>query len=88
MRTLYAPVFFLGFIGSAVWLLDEGASLGWLPVLLLLAIGVSLLCERLSRGRREIAMPMAAETSRTESTFAERNGARKLSGITDWMYSR
>lgn len=47
MRTLYAPVFFLGFVGSAVWLLDEGASLGWLPVLLLLAIGVSMLCERL-----------------------------------------
>lgn len=47
MRSLYAPVFLVGFIGSAVWLMGEGASPGWLLGLLLVAIGVSEVCERL-----------------------------------------
>jgi len=47
MRALYAPVFFFGFIGAGVYLLSQQASPGWLLVLLLTAIGVSTLCERL-----------------------------------------
>ncbi|WP_249677200.1 sterol desaturase family protein [Pseudomonas abieticivorans] len=40
MRSLYAPVFFFGFIGGAVVLVSAGLP-GWLPVLLLAAIALS-----------------------------------------------
>lgn len=50
LRTLirygYAPVFFLGFVGAAVWVVDAGASLLWLPALLACAIGASFAAER------------------------------------------
>lgn len=47
MRSLYGPMFFFGFIGAGVFLITHGASPGWLLLLLLTAIGVSALCERL-----------------------------------------
>ncbi len=46
MRTLYGPLFFFGFISAALILAEYGASPGWLLPLLLLAIGISALCER------------------------------------------
>lgn len=38
MRHLYAPAFFFGFIGLALYLVGEGVSLLCLPALLPLAI--------------------------------------------------
>lgn len=47
VRYGYAPVFFVGFIGAAIALIERGMP-GWvLPPLLLLAIGVSFAAERL-----------------------------------------
>ena len=47
VRYGYAPVFFLGFIGAAVALIEAGTP-GWvLPLLLLLAIAVSFAAEQL-----------------------------------------
>mgnify|MGYP003583118780 FL=1 len=60
MRFVYAPLFFFGFIGTAVLIADQGAGLGWLQALLLVAIAVSVLCEwrwpyrpRWNRNRRD-----------------------------------
>lgn len=47
MRYLYAPAFFFGFIGLALYLVGEGVSLICLPALLPLAILLALLAERL-----------------------------------------
>lgn len=47
MRSLYAPLFFFGFIGTAITLASLGASFAWLLPLLLAAIAVSAVCERL-----------------------------------------
>lgn len=47
MRYLYAPAFFFGFIGLALYLVDEGVSLIALPALLPLAILLAFLAERL-----------------------------------------
>lgn len=45
--TLYAPLFFLGFVGMTCWLLAAGHSPFWLLPLLLVAIAVSGTLERL-----------------------------------------
>ena len=47
MRTLYAPVFFFGFISAALCLVASSASPLWLLPLLATAVGVSFTCERL-----------------------------------------
>ncbi|MFJ4374924.1 sterol desaturase family protein [Pseudomonas japonica] len=47
MRSLYGPLFFFGFIGTATILASLGASFAWLLPLLLAAIAVSATCERL-----------------------------------------
>jgi len=47
MRTLYAPVFFFGFISAALWLLASHASPLGLLLLLAAAVGLSFTCERL-----------------------------------------
>ncbi|WP_370601475.1 sterol desaturase family protein [Pseudomonas nitroreducens] len=47
MRYLYAPAFFFGFIGLALYLVGEGVSLVCLPALLPLAILLAFLAERL-----------------------------------------
>ncbi|MGR6655026.1 sterol desaturase family protein [Pseudomonas mosselii] len=47
MRILYAPCFFLGFIGTAVWLINLGADILWLLPLLGVAILLSFACEAL-----------------------------------------
>ncbi|MEE9099055.1 sterol desaturase family protein [Pseudomonas nitroreducens] len=47
MRYLYAPAFFFGFIGFALYLVGEGVSLICLPALLPLAILLAFLAERL-----------------------------------------
>lgn len=47
MRYLYAPTFFFGFIGLALYLVGEGVSLLCLPALLPLAILLAFLAERL-----------------------------------------
>ncbi|MBD9678311.1 sterol desaturase family protein [Pseudomonas sp. PDM18] len=46
MRYLYAPAFFFGFIGLALYLVGEGVSLLCLPALLPLAILLAFLAER------------------------------------------
>lgn len=51
MRYLYAPTFFFGFIGLALYLVGEGTSLICLPALLPLAILLAFLAERLWRYR-------------------------------------
>ncbi|MBC3437844.1 sterol desaturase family protein [Pseudomonas sp. BW16M2] len=47
MRILYAPCFFLGFIGTAVYLINLGADILWLLPLLGVAILLSFTCEAL-----------------------------------------
>ena len=47
MQRMFGPVFFFGFIGLAVFMTSHGESLGWLPVLLVVAIVLSYVCERL-----------------------------------------
>lgn len=47
MRSVYGPVFFLGFIGAAVFAVSRCMLVVWLLALLGLAIGVSLVCERI-----------------------------------------
>jgi sterol desaturase/sphingolipid hydroxylase (fatty acid hydroxylase superfamily) len=47
MRLLYAPLFFFGFIGTALWLVAAHCSMLWLLLLLATAIVASLVCERL-----------------------------------------
>ena len=47
MRYLYAPAFFFGFIGLALYLVGEGVSLIALPALLPLAILLAFVAERL-----------------------------------------
>lgn len=47
LRSLYAPGFFLGFIGAALWLFETGQPAWLLGPLLVTAIGVSLFVERL-----------------------------------------
>ncbi|WP_296255628.1 MULTISPECIES: sterol desaturase family protein [unclassified Pseudomonas] len=46
MRSVYGPVFFFGFIGVALLAVTHGWNPAWLSPLLLMAIGVSTLCER------------------------------------------
>ena len=46
MRVAYAPVFFVGFLWSAVILGDSGAPLWGLPILLGMALAVSFVAER------------------------------------------
>lgn len=48
VKYLYAPLFFLGFIGAALAIVTAGASKSWLPALLLAAIGVSFAVERIA----------------------------------------
>lgn len=46
LRTLYAPLFFFGFIAPACWLSDrQGAPLWILIALLMLAIAISFITE-------------------------------------------
>lgn len=45
MRRIYAPLFFFGFIGTALLSQAQGLGPGWLLILLLVAIAVSQLCE-------------------------------------------
>lgn len=47
LRYGYAPTFFLGFVGGAVWLLNAGVPPWVLPLLLLLAIAVSFAAEHI-----------------------------------------
>lgn len=47
IRLCYAPVFFVGFLWSAVTLAEQGAPLWGLPILLGLALAVSFVAERL-----------------------------------------
>jgi sterol desaturase/sphingolipid hydroxylase (fatty acid hydroxylase superfamily) len=44
---LYAPAFFLSFIGAALMVVAEGESKVWFAALLLVAIAISMLAERL-----------------------------------------
>lgn len=46
MRSLFGPVFFLGFIGLAVFMISHGVALGWLPALLVVAIVLSYAFEK------------------------------------------
>jgi sterol desaturase/sphingolipid hydroxylase (fatty acid hydroxylase superfamily) len=47
-KYLYAPVFFLGFIGIALAIVEAGGPKWWLPVLLLIAIVLSFVAERIA----------------------------------------
>lgn len=47
VRYGYAPFFFIGFIGTAVWMIEIGASKLWLAALLLPAIVLSFMAERI-----------------------------------------
>lgn len=47
IRYFYAPVFFAGFIGTAVWLVDNKLPSWWLIPMLVAAIGVSFLFEKM-----------------------------------------
>lgn len=47
-RSGYAPLFFIGFIGAAVWMVANGASKIWLAGLLLPAIALSFIAERIA----------------------------------------
>jgi len=46
VKHTYAPLFFIGFIGSALTVVENNMFIGWLAVLLLAAIAISLLAER------------------------------------------
>jgi len=48
VRYGYAPLFFIGFIGAAVWMVANGASKIWLAGLLLPAIALSFIAERIA----------------------------------------
>ena len=48
VRYGYAPLFFIGFIGAAVWMVSNGASKIWLAGLLLPAIALSFIAERIA----------------------------------------
>jgi len=73
-RILYAPFYFLGFVGGAAAITSSGASPAWLFVLLLAAIATSLAAERLAPfekqwnashgdGKRDIAHALVNEAS-------------------------
>lgn len=73
-RVLYAPAYFLGFVGGAAAIISSGASLFWLGTLLVVAIATSLLAERVapyevlwnqshSDAKRDIAHAIVNETS-------------------------
>lgn len=73
-RILYAPFYFLGFVGGAAAIISSGASPAWLFVLLLAAIATSLAAERLAPfekqwnasqddGKRDIAHALVNEAS-------------------------
>ena len=47
-RYLYAPIFFFGFIGAALWMVENDGSKLWLAGLLLPAIALSFLAERIA----------------------------------------
>lgn len=47
VRYAYAPLFFAGFIGTALYFVAGDFSLGWLAALLLAAIALSFLAERI-----------------------------------------
>jgi sterol desaturase/sphingolipid hydroxylase (fatty acid hydroxylase superfamily) len=47
-KYLYAPLFFLGFIGAALAIVEAGGPKWWLPVLLLMAIALSFVAERIA----------------------------------------
>jgi sterol desaturase/sphingolipid hydroxylase (fatty acid hydroxylase superfamily) len=47
-KYLYAPLFFLGFIGIAIAIVEAGGPRWWLPGLLLVAIAVSFVAERIA----------------------------------------
>ena len=48
VRYGYAPLFFIGIIGAAVWMVANGASKIWLAGLLLPAIALSFIAERIA----------------------------------------
>lgn len=52
VRLLFAPLFFIGFIGAALWLWQRTASPAMLGLLLLAAIAVSLVVERIAPYQR------------------------------------
>ena len=47
LKIIYAPAMLLGFNGVALWIIGSGAQHAWLMPLLLGAIGISFLVERL-----------------------------------------
>ncbi len=47
IRYLYAPLFFIGFIGSSIYLVERGVDEAWLLMLLFVAIATSFLAERI-----------------------------------------
>jgi sterol desaturase/sphingolipid hydroxylase (fatty acid hydroxylase superfamily) len=47
IRYLYAPLFFIGFIGSSIYLVERGVDEAWLLMLLFAAIATSFLAERI-----------------------------------------
>lgn len=47
-RYLYAPLFFACFIGAALWMVENGVSKFWLAALLLPAVALSFLSERIA----------------------------------------
>lgn len=48
VRYGYAPLFFIGFVGASVWMVAHGASKLWLATLLLPAISLSFIAERIA----------------------------------------
>ncbi len=48
IRVAYAPVFFVGFLWSAVTLAEKGAPLWGLPILLVMALAISFVAERVA----------------------------------------
>jgi sterol desaturase/sphingolipid hydroxylase (fatty acid hydroxylase superfamily) len=48
VRYGYAPLFFIGFIGAAGWMVENDASKLWLAALLLPAIALSFIAERIA----------------------------------------
>lgn len=73
-RTLYAPLYFLTFVGGAAMLISAGMSPLWLIALLVLAVATSLIAERIAPfeidwnrnqgdARRDLAHALVNESS-------------------------
>ncbi len=57
IRYFYAPIFFIGFIGIAIWLVANQINKLWLIPMLVVAIAVSFVCERLLPYERSWNLP-------------------------------